>query len=373
MSEVKYIIERSKLEPGDIILTSEKSWSSVGIRLATLGKYSHAAIYVGKTIIEATLDGVFSKNPQRILADKPNQIAVFRSKKPLNKDEVIAICKYARSQVGSLYAIPEVIQYKPRSLLRIEETKKQFCSRLVAKSYEAANYDLKNLKHPSFCTPKQLGLCKAFEQIDDIVRLATEAEIEFSKTKDMNIVHHQHTYEWLNKTRKLVEAFSLENEFDIQSINDVSKFLINKPRFDDDISSYVKESGYLEFYKCDLSINRYRYERPLFLNALAHQPDPLAFLAEEYDKEPDLINNYKTNLLGHIKFNNLRKLDFFMLHIKLYIHLLSVIHTRLSLIGLGYLSLQDKARFSAISNEIDIIEDLILKGSEHLHIRSFNV
>ncbi|CAD7534332.1 hypothetical protein G9455_11570 [Aeromonas hydrophila] len=373
MSEVKYIIERSKLEPGDIILTSEKSWSSAGIRLATLGKYSHAAIYVGKTIIEATLDGVFSKNPQRILVDKPNQIAVFRSKKPLTVDEVTTICKYARTQIGSLYAIPEVVQYKARSLLRIEETKKQFCSRLVAKSYEAANYDLKNLKYPSFCTPKQLGLCKAFEQVDDIVRLATEPEIKFSKTKDLNIIHLQDTYEWLNKTRYLVKAFSLENEFDIQSISDVSQFLINKPRFDHDISSYVRESGYLEFYNCDRSINPYRYEKSLFLNVLACHPEPLAFLEEEYSKEPDLINTYETNLSGYMEYNNQRKLEFFMLHIQLYIHLLSIIHTRLSIIGLGYLSLHDTAQFLAISNEVDMIADLIQKGYEHLQIRGFNV
>ena len=152
MEDKKYIINRFKLEPCDIILTSDKTFSSKGIRLATLGKYSHAAIYVGGTIIEATLKGVFSKNTQRIIFDKENQVAVFRSKKPLSEIEVKKICEYARAQVGSLYTIPEAITIRARSMLGILETRKQFCSRLVAKAYEAAEYDLANLRGcPRFC------------------------------------------------------------------------------------------------------------------------------------------------------------------------------------------------------------------------------
>ncbi|ALZ80101.1 hypothetical protein AhyD4_11065 [Aeromonas hydrophila] len=86
-----------------------------------------------------------------------------------------------------------------------------------------------------------------------------------------------------------------------------------------------------------------------------------------------MINTYETNLSGYMEYNNQRKLEFFMLHIQLYIHLLSIIHTRLSIIGLGYLSLHDTAQFLAISNEVDMIADLIQKGYEHLQIRGFNV
>ena len=65
MEKIKYVIDHTKLKPCDIILTSDKTFTSKGIRLATLGRYSHAALYVGGTTIEATLNGVFSKNIQR--------------------------------------------------------------------------------------------------------------------------------------------------------------------------------------------------------------------------------------------------------------------------------------------------------------------
>ncbi|SUP04970.1 Uncharacterised protein [Vibrio cincinnatiensis] len=63
----KLILDVPSLKLGDVILTSEKGFASIGVRAATLSKYSHAAIYVGGTMIEATLGGVFSKNPQRLL------------------------------------------------------------------------------------------------------------------------------------------------------------------------------------------------------------------------------------------------------------------------------------------------------------------
>ncbi len=195
MNTEKYIIDYSKLEACDIILTAETSTTSKLIRGMTWGKYSHAAIYVGGTTIEATLKGVFSKNPQRLVFEGENQVAIFRSRRALTEVEIRKICEYARGQVGSLYALPEAIAIRGRSLLKMPETRKQFCSRLVAKSYEAAGYDLANLRHPAYCTPKQLGLCKSFYQVQNIIRRASDGEVLFANSPDPGVRAKHHLFE----------------------------------------------------------------------------------------------------------------------------------------------------------------------------------
>lgn len=43
MSVRKYILERSLLQPADIILTGDKGGVSLSVRAATISRYSHAA------------------------------------------------------------------------------------------------------------------------------------------------------------------------------------------------------------------------------------------------------------------------------------------------------------------------------------------
>ena len=317
MEETKYIIDRSKLERCDIILSSHTTFSSKGIRLATLGKYSHAAIYVGGTTIEATIGGVFSKNIQRMLFEKENQVAVFRSKRPLSENEVDKICTYARAQTGSLYALPEAITIRARSILKIQETRKQFCSRLVAKAYEAAGYDLANLKNPAYCTPKMLGLCKSFYQVQGIVKQATEEEILSVESPDPNTEHQQHTFKWLNKVRHLVEGDPSINGIDIQSINDVNFFLLEYPQYDAKVSEFMKATDYLYSYNYDIKANSYRYNEHVFKLVIKNKPDALDFIEDHIEVEYEIFPIYSYALEGYILYLKQKKLMFFTLHIHL--------------------------------------------------------
>ena len=332
MEENMYVIDLSKLEPCDIILTSDKTIPSKGIRLATLGKYSHAAIYVGGTIIEATLQGVFSKNTQRMIFEKKNQVAVFRSKRPLTEKEVEKICSYAREQTGTLYALPEAITIRARSILKMPETRKQFCSRLVAKSYEAAGYDLANLRSTAYCTPKQLGLCKSFYQVPDIIKKATKEEIAFANTPDPNIQHHQHTFEWLNKVRSFVQAEPFTTQVDIQSLNDVNEFLLKFPQYDDIVSKFMEDTDYLHFYKYDTKANPFRYDEKLFQMTMRNHPDISAFFADQLEIESLLFPKYASNLEGYIHYTKQQNLRFFRLHIQLYVNLIRAVYARLKVI-----------------------------------------
>ncbi|MUK47564.1 hypothetical protein GNP79_19210 [Aliivibrio fischeri] len=328
-----YVIDIPKLELGDVILTSEKGVVSKGVRVATLSKYSHAAIYVGGTIIEATLGGVFSKNPQRLIFNSEKQVAVYRYREPLNQTEIKSICGYARSKVASLYTLPEAATLRYRDLLKIPESRKQFCSRLVALAYSDNGIDLANIRNPAYCTPKQLSLCKAFYKVNGIIREANEGDIEFAKTDDPNILHQKETINWVNKVRKLVNKEGLEREYDIQSITDVDKFLRFNSEFDDKIVGYLKSEGYLTHYNFDTKRNPYRYSLALLESAFIVRNDKDEFLNEQLVKENNIINLYSENLDRYLHYFLSKNINYYREHCVLYINLLTGIYTRMKFVN----------------------------------------
>ncbi|KJG58891.1 hypothetical protein UA38_03835 [Photobacterium kishitanii] len=344
----KYIIDKSKLQLGDVILTANKSATSKGIRVATLSKYSHAAIYVGGTIIEATLPGVFSISPQRLLFDSPKHVAIYRYNEHLTEEQIETVCNYARSKVGSLYALPEAITIRARSALKLKETRKQFCSRLVALAFHENEIDLKNLRYPANCTPKQLSLCKAFTKVEGIIKEANQHEIDFSHSDDPNKKHFKETLFWLNKVRKCVSSADLSSEFDIQTINDVSKFLLVKPEFDEKVCSYMDEKDYLTHYNFDMKNNPYRYNDKLLFKAARLHADTPSFLLHELNKENDIISLYIQNLnlyMGYFKMNDL---TFYYKHCLLYMNLLTGIYVRMKFLNavskeLGYIDISNES------------------------------
>lgn len=65
-----FMLDRERLRPGDIILERGYEWYSEEITKRTNSNYSHAMIYVGGTIMEATLaGGVFSRIPDLLPVD----------------------------------------------------------------------------------------------------------------------------------------------------------------------------------------------------------------------------------------------------------------------------------------------------------------
>jgi hypothetical protein len=333
MSAQKFILERSLLQPADIILTRDKTLVSLGVQLGTIGRYSHAALYVGGTAIEATLEGVFSKNPQRMIFDRSTDVLILRAKKNISSDEARIICSYAQSKVGSLYALNEAITMKARSFLNHKDSKQQFCSRLVAVSFQHANFDLVNLRHPAFCTPRQISSCLAFRRVTGIVRPAHPEEVRFANTEDPAQTNFRQIYQWLNKTRALVNADpSLAEKWDIQTQNDVNDFLLAHPEYDKEVSTSVAESGYLDFYKIEEQRNPYRYNADLFWFHLAHAEDAEEFLDSEIDKERDLIHRHTTMQEAFCKLIEKNDLLFFRQHIDLYTNLVSDIAARVKVI-----------------------------------------
>jgi len=65
------------LQPGDVLLALGKSDLSEGIRVATDGRYSHAALWTGESVIEASLPGVQELSPHEF-AGKQRYIDAYR-------------------------------------------------------------------------------------------------------------------------------------------------------------------------------------------------------------------------------------------------------------------------------------------------------
>lgn len=365
---MSFILERDLLQPGDIILTGDKSLTSIGVKISTFSRYSHAAIYVEDTMIEATLKGVFSKNTQRIIGKSETDIAVYRSKKKLSEKEIDMICAYARSHVGSLYALDEAIMMRLKSALKLEKTKRQFCSRLVAESYAHIGYDFINLRNPSYCTPRQLSLCKAFDKVDGVLRKATPEEIEFSQTVDPNDENHRRTYEWLNNVRNMTKTEDRFQGVDIQSINDVNEFLISYPECDTRVAAFMKASGYLEHYNEDTKINPHRYNEQLFIFAMTQLHDIQGFLDFELSKESGMFKKFTYMLNAYINLLRQNNLECFRLHLRLYINLLTGVYVRLNVISYGMKHIGDHESSEGIKELSGLVKQNLVSAENFIKL-----
>lgn len=76
-----FMLNYELLQPGDIILERGYAWYSEKIAKHTNSRYSHAMIYVGGTIIEATRGGgVYSRVPNRSTVRDISDFKVLRLK-----------------------------------------------------------------------------------------------------------------------------------------------------------------------------------------------------------------------------------------------------------------------------------------------------
>lgn len=355
--EQKYTIERSLLKRGDIILTAENTLISKGVRVGTASRYSHASIWAEGTLIEAVQAGVFSKNPQRVILDKRSHCVVLRSRKPLSEHELNQVCLYAHTQVGSLYALDEATLALPRRLMKLDSTKKQFCSRLVALAYAQIGYDFINLGSPHYCTPGKLARTKAFEVVPGMIREALPGEVEFAKSHDPIKKNADDTFEWLAKVRALVKSNpELNATFDIQTVNDVGDLLVKRPELDEIVVGFLHENEYLTYFNHDMKVNTYRYNPDLMTFELRAAADPVDFIETELKKEYSLARRHSQNIDNSIQNYLSTGLSFVMEHLKLYQNIINGVWVRLNHIAIasevvGMTEVANRAR--KLMSEID--------------------
>tara|TARA_R110001583_G_scaffold139048_1_gene291097 strand:+ start:2939 stop:3910 length:972 start_codon:yes stop_codon:yes gene_type:complete len=312
-----YLFEMSLLKPGDIILTSQVGAISKVVRLSTLSKFSHAILYVGDgSFIHSDGQGVHSNNIQRLLFERKNHAEVYRI---LDGNYVDQAVMFARSQIGTSYSVKEAVRTK-NPLYRGEKLNRQFCSRLVAQSYEYAGLLL--VENTDYCTPKDLQQSLYTKAVDGCLRIAERHEIEFAKSDSP--VQRQ-----TDITNFILKAVRELTRRDIQSFENLDQFVIDNQAYDVEITNIVVKSGYLTMFDHELNQNPWRFNGQLFLSLDiedAYKKERAEFELESAENQVRLYShNYLMcqNIRGHFP------LRYFEMKMDLYKKLINFMNKRI--------------------------------------------
>lgn len=346
---MKYILDVSKLNKFDIILTKNKKIPSRLIRYFTASDYSHASIYMlDYSIIEATREGrVFSQNTQRLIFDNIDDCKVLRYKNTLINSDKSTLDFFLRSSISTRYSISEA--YKTLDLCDTDEEAKkreQFCSRLVAQAFSEIKIKLVN--NVDYCSPEQLNSSELLETVPNVIRIATEAEIAFAKTRNPIKDNQIQNYLWLDNVAKLAK----KENFEIISQNDVEKFLMKYPEYDRQVCNFINKTSYLSQYKVDEVMNPPRYKYYLNVNLNIEQ---------ELSSNISLIHRH---LISYSNCQLLYKktgLNYFLILKKLYKNLLNQCNRRLNVLEKyiqRYLTVVEEFDIQILASYISKIEEL---------------
>lgn len=243
-------IDFSKLQPGDILLTTSHSMESWSVRFGTKSDISHAMLYVASSsVVDSTSDGVHARNLQKIFFEDDCAIQAFRLITPPSPEQIQTVIAYARSVTGTPYALREAVwsASKPQG----KGSKKQFCSRLVARAYASAG--IKLVDNPDFCTPQQLKESCLLQHLPSpTVEISKEEISSITSQPNRSTGMIEVTNEFLNQVRRFAP--------DVLEINDVFEFLFENPTFDSQLYDALKSSGYLDFWQEEYKEFYWRYD-----------------------------------------------------------------------------------------------------------------
>ncbi len=355
----RYIMNYNKLLPGDIILESGKKLHSKAIQVYTKSRYSHAMICLTNTsLFHAEKQGVFSLNPQRILVEEENDLKVLRPIKKLTVVESKEIVKFLRSKVGTLYSVKEAIISGKRRRPENSQSQMQFCSRLAAQAYSYIGY--KVVENPDFCKPVELENSNFFEEVPNMVRRATQEEIDFVSTKNFVYENQISTYKWLNKTRNYAKSkFKYEK---INSQNDVINFLKIYPEADNIISNHVRESGYLENYLLEKENNPWLFDVSLFIEKYKIIDSIVYAIDKEFENIQSYTDRIIHNYLTATQNFEILKFNYFKLDKDLHKNRLEFVISKYTTLikAMKYVlkkSTKNKYLFSNVSNKMNILNE----------------
>lgn len=326
---IKYRFDLDTLQPGDILLSRGAGKGAASIAKLTGGRFSHAMIYVGNSVIHAMPDGVYSKNPQRILYDSVDDMLALRAARGLTDQQAQTVVDTARYWVGALYSRAQAAAVRAYSQVCVPTTSPlQFCSRLVAQCYQAAGIQL--VVNPDYCSPNDLARSDELVPIADFSVEANEAEIQFAlDTDDPNETIQRAAFTWLCKARDLAKRRGLGA---IATEADVGLLIAEHPPLDKVICNYVRTSGYLGYFDVDRGINPYRYDAALFRGSFDSEAALKSAIKWERQVNEREMQRHGRNLATAQQ--NLRMLDseFNRLQCTLQTDIVGEIHVRLQVL-----------------------------------------
>lgn len=246
-------LNEKALKVGDIILTTSTAAVSKAIRLWTWSDISHAMIYVeDHSVIDATGDGVHSRNTQRLFFEDHSAVHVLRLKEDLTVAKILEVCTFIRAQVGTQYSVREAIQSAAGGSR--QWTRKQYCSRLVAQAFASIGIFLAT--DPNYCSPNDLKGSALLEAVQDATIQVSSIEVaRWERLEDT-------TQEMRDVTNRLLDGARTKNPA-IQSLNDINDHVIQHPEDDDFLAKLLHSSGYLTIWETERNKNLWQYELPL--------------------------------------------------------------------------------------------------------------
>ncbi len=293
-----YLLDRKLLKQGDIILTYSDEKPSKMIRKLTGSKYSHALLYVGEgSYIHSDLAGVHSGNTQRLIIGSPDSVKVVRVN---NQPDINKVIEYARLQIGTSYSRLSAANAGVKIFSKLDTTR-QFCSRLVAKSYEYAGIEL--VSNSEACLPQEIADSSLVNVIEESVYLANKKEIEFALSYDPIKKQSEITNDILKSVRKLIGN-------KIQALSDITAHLIEDSRFDKEVTEIYQRSGFLDMWKYEKDKNPWRYDAGLFreLPLTKYELDQHAH--KELEIAEGMLTLYKNNFERYFYIKEQYKLKY---------------------------------------------------------------
>lgn len=256
-----FLLNEHKLRKGDIILLKFDNEKSEFIRRISNSEFSHAMLYVGGySLIDADGPGVHAHNLQRLLIPKEDDALVLR---PTNAtaDQLWKVEQFVRAKVGTEYSMEEA-----RKVVRngefVPEDNRQFCTRLVAKAYEFAGFQI--VERPDYCSPKDIETSNELSIVEGVTRFANEKEIDYANETDTPLQKQEEV-----TSKVLEDVRSLTGE-DIQTFEQLDEYLIKHPEHDNEVSRIVTDTGYLNLWEIDIEKNPWHYDIKEFVN---HYPE----------------------------------------------------------------------------------------------------
>lgn len=310
-----FILDMHTLKEGDVFLTSQKGLVSKAVQGFTNSKYSHAILYVGHgSYIHSDSQGVHSANIQRLIFEKPANVKVLRPNNPkLAKDA----SKYARSQIGKEYSVKEAIRAK--SGVRNKSENKQFCSRLVAQAFEYAGEEI--VKDTAYCTPEDINRSPAFSEIENAVRVASLAEMEFANSFNPIQRQAEITNLILSESRRITGS-------NIQSLEELTMHVIENPSFSDEIVDIYNKSGYLTMWQHELRQNPWRYDGALFMSLPIDLEEKRNLAASEAESAESMLELYGSNYMVYKNLSMRGMSSYIKMNIELYMQLMMQMKNR---------------------------------------------
>lgn len=316
---MKYKYNISNLEAGDIIFERYHDSESDLIAEKTGGQYTHVGLYVGaSSVIEATTEIVTASNLSRNLFESDSDVCVMRVKDDYKSDEIIqSAVNYTRLKVGTEYSKNELIYAYLQKYDR-SNANRQVCSRLVACAFAAGG--LKIVENPAFCSPQQILESELLQPVQNVIVEASEEDEEVASTPSALVDQLESISTMLSRAREISGE-------DIQTIEQLTEYVMNHPKHDKAINRVVIESGYLDLWKLDKEYHPFQYDETLFRERYKNKAKIAASQVIEALK--DNHARFSLNLVGLKQLPpEHRELDYIKTQIELYETLLKDLEDR---------------------------------------------